>query len=118
MKEIYQVEDSNITLDSIKQKEYYPKELDNEICSADALFIPFENFRDDYDILFAEGTKELFQYLRKAEQKIEVIVKDEDFKEIELHDSSYLISTIFFSVFSPIILNLISYKNQKTFLIN
>lgn len=54
IKKIYQVEDSNITLDSIKQKEYYPKELDNEICSADALFIPFENCRDDYDILFAE----------------------------------------------------------------
>ena len=95
------------TLEEIKNKQYFSTECDIE--NAKALILPYENFREGYDILYPENTKELLRYFESNGFKIDVPCSENDYKEIELHDSLIDLGIFLLnSAFLPIFLNLIS----------
>ena len=120
MENCINIEQSDITFETIRDKEYYPIELDEQIKQSNVLLIPFENFREGYKILFPEITRELYYYLKDNETenlKIEVVANEETFKEIELHDAATIITSILFSSVSSIVLGLLTnflYDKIKT----
>ena len=46
LKKIINITDENINFESIKNKEYYPQELSNEIQKSTIVLLPFDGWRD------------------------------------------------------------------------
>ncbi len=100
--------DTSVSFENVKTANYFSSECD--INNTDVLLLPYERFREGYEILFSEQAKEILRFLENSNQiKVDVPCSDEDFKEIELHDAVFDLGIFLLtSAVLPVFLNLIS----------
>lgn len=94
---LLEINDTDITFESIYNKKYIPHQYIEDIKKANFLIIPNENFRNEGDVLFPETTRDFFDYIKdNANNKLipDIAISDEDFKRIELHSATIEIATI------------------------
>lgn len=109
-----EIDEVEITFKDIYDKPYFPIEYAEEIKSANALIIPYdEGFRDHKHPLFPEQSGEFYQFVKEASNGTEVIfdicASDEQFQELELHADLITIPTIILSsVILPIVTGIIA----------
>ena len=95
-----EIEETDITFDSIYDKPFIPQDYIEDIKKADILIIPEENFREEGDVLFPETTREFLEYLQEQIPKdtsVDIAISDEDFRKIELHSDLVNVATIIVS---------------------
>lgn len=95
-----EIEETDITFDSIYDKSFIPQDYIEDIKKADILIIPEENFREEGDVLFPETTREFLEYLQEQIHKdmsVDIAISDEDFRKIELHSDLVNVATIIVS---------------------
>lgn len=91
------VVDTELGFDAIYNKEYMPKEYEEEIRSANILLIPNENFRDKQGLFFPECTDEFFEFMKEKETenvKVDICISDENYIKLELHADIVYIATM------------------------
>lgn len=59
------VVDTELGFEAIYNKEYMPKEYEEEIRSANILLIPNEGFRDKQGLFFPECTDEFLEFMKE-----------------------------------------------------
>lgn len=106
------IQESDLTFDTVYSKEYIPKEFLDEIKNASMLLVPDEMFRERSGCFFPECTEEFLAYVqdnKNSEISIDICVSDEDFQRIELHADLITVSTLIvqWGVF-PIVTSLIA----------
>ena len=110
---------TNLKKKDIKNKPYFPTEYALDIENSDVLFLPIEKFRTYDDAVFPEGTMLFFDYLKEKlsnkDLSLEICIKDEDYKELELHSFVERLAHIMLGAIAfPVVANLISnYLTQK-----
>lgn len=95
-----EIEETDITFDSIYDKPFIPQDYIEDIKKADILIIPKENFREEGDVLFPETTREFLEYLQEQipkDMSVDIAISDEDFRKIELHSDLVNVATIIVS---------------------
>lgn len=95
-----EIEETDITFDSIYDKSFIPQDYIEDIKKADILIIPEENFREEGDVLFPETTREFLEYLQEQipkDMSVDIAISDEDFRKIELHSDLVNVATIIVS---------------------
>lgn len=95
-----EIEETDITFDSIYDKPFIPQDYIEDIKKADILIIPEENFREEGDVLFPETTREFLEYLQEQipkDMSVDIAISDEDFRKIELHSDLVNVATIIVS---------------------
>ena len=95
-----EIEETDITFDSIYDKPFIPQDYIEDIKKADILIIPEENFREEGDVLFTETTREFLEYLQEQipkDMSVDIAISDEDFRKIELHSDLVNVATIIVS---------------------
>lgn len=107
------VKDCSETFETIYEKEYFPKELTEEIKQANVLLIPDHIKREDKEgYVFPECTQEFLEYVKDngSDNLIpDIAINDGDFKKLELHSASITIATfVVTSIVLPIMINLVS----------
>lgn len=80
---------------------------------APILLVPQEGFRDYAGPVFPVGTEEMFRRAQEnapAGGPFEVCISDEDYKELALHESLFIVATIAIGslVVAPIVVNIVS----------
>ena len=91
------IEDSDISFNTIYEKEYVPKDYIDDIKKANFLIIPEETFREEQTLLFPETTREFFDYVkdsRNDEIISDIAISDEDFQRIEMHSATITVATV------------------------
>ena len=91
------VVDTELSFESIYNKNYMPKEYEEEIKAANILLIPRENFRDKQGLFFPECTDEFLEFMKERENanvKVDICISDEDFIKLELHADIIYIATM------------------------
>lgn len=91
------VVDTELSFATIYNKDYMPKEYEEEIKAANILLIPRENFRDKQGLFFPECTDEFMEYMKERENanvKVDICISDEDFIKLELHADIIYIATM------------------------
>jgi hypothetical protein len=88
-------------------------ELRARIEKAPILLVPQEGFRDYAGPVFPVGTEEMFRRAQedtKAGGPFDVCISDEDYKELALHESLFIVVTIAIGslVGAPIVVNIVS----------
>ena len=100
-------------------RSYVPGELRDRVRRADVLLVPEEGFRGRPEPLYPVGTVDLYQFLRENSSgpqpfELELVVADEDYKELALHSALVIVATVVATYFvAPIIVNLISEYLKK-----
>ncbi|AVX06613.1 hypothetical protein [Priestia megaterium] len=112
------IQDSKITFSDIYDKQYFPKEYEQDIKRANALLLPYENFRGFDKPIFPEETQKFFEYLKaseKTELTTDICISDEEYVELELHaDLITLPLLILDKAVLPIVVGLITnYLTEK-----
>ena len=112
-KETLIVKDCSETFETIYEKEYFPRELMNEIKKANVLLIPDYVKREDKEgYVFPECTQEFLEYVRDncSDNLIpDIAIDDEDFKKLELHSAAITIATfVVTGIVLPMMINLVS----------
>lgn len=83
------ITDGLYTFEDIYNKPYTPKELIENIKKAEILFLPYEDFRERNEFLFAEETYKLYSYFlehkQNADLNVDICSSDENYYELELH---------------------------------
>lgn len=95
-----EIEETDITFESIYDKPFIPQDYIEDIKKADILIIPEENFREEGDVLFPETTREFLEYLQEQipkDMSVDIAISDEDFRKIELHSDLVNVATIIVS---------------------
>lgn len=95
-----EIEETDITFDSIYDKPFIPQDYIEDIKKADILIIPKENFREEGDVLFPKTTREFLEYLQEQipkDMSVDIAISDEDFRKIELHSDLVNVATIIVS---------------------
>lgn len=95
-----EIDETDITFDSIYDKPFIPQDYIEDIKKADILIIPEENFREEGDVLFPETTREFLEYLQEQipkDMSVDIAISDEDFRKIELHSDLVNVATIIVS---------------------
>lgn len=95
-----EIEETDITFDSIYDKPFIPQDYIEDIKKADILIIPEENFREEGDVLFPKTTREFLEYLQEQipkDMSVDIAISDEDFRKIELHSDLVNVATIIVS---------------------
>lgn len=99
---------------------YISLSLKENLKGADILFIPLENFRPNYPLLFPEGTIDL--YYKAVNElpnlNIGICVEEHDYKEIALHSDilrlgQFLVEYIAAPLFVSWLWSVINSKSQK-----
>ncbi|EPZ46363.1 hypothetical protein [Alicyclobacillus acidoterrestris] len=114
-----EIHEISTTFNEIYRKPYFPLELEEEIKKANALIIPYETFRDMDKVVFPEGTRDFFDYLKQNSSEYGVVtdicISDGDFRQLELHaDVINLPEIIVTSGIFPIVTGLIvNYVTEK-----
>lgn len=110
MGKYYNVNEKNeVTIESLKFKDYYAMEFNDAIQNSDIILLPFENYREKYEILYPENTREFFMYIKDKKINVEIPCSDEQYREIQLHCSNIELASMIFNVaLLPIVINLIS----------
>ena len=115
--EVNEIEDGKLAWIS---RPYIPLSLKENLKVADILFIPLENFRPDYPLLFPEGTIDL--YYKAVNEltnfNIGICIEDHDYKEIALHNDiirfgQFLVEYIAAPLFVSWLWSVIDSKSQK-----
>lgn len=107
------VKDCSETFETIYEKEYFPKELMNEIKQANVLLIPDYIKREDREgYVFPECTQEFLEYVKDngSDSLIpDIAIDDENFKKLELHSAVITIATfVVTGIVLPMMINLVS----------
>lgn len=107
------VKDCSETFETIYEKEYFPKELMDEIKQANVLLIPDHVKRENKEgYVFPECTQEFLEYLKDngSDNLIpDIAINDEDFQKLELHSAAITIATfVVTSIVLPMMINLVS----------
>lgn len=92
-----EVQDTNLTFDSIYAKPYIPQNYIDDIKNADILVIPEEDCKEQGDFLFPETTTDFLNYLRDnlpSELSVDIAVSDEEYNKLELHSASIILATV------------------------
>lgn len=95
-----EIEETDITFESIYDKPFIPQDYVEDIKKADILIIPEENFREEGDVLFPETTREFLEYLQEQipkDMSVDIAISDENFRKIELHSDLVNVATIIVS---------------------
>ena len=90
-------EDSDISFNTIYEKEYIPKDYIDDIKRANFLIIPEETFREEQTLLFPETTREFFDYVKDSQNDeiiSDIAISDEDFQRIEMHSATITVATV------------------------
>ncbi len=107
------VKDCSETFETIYEKEYFPKELADEIKQANVLLIPDHvKWEDKEGYVFPECTQEFLEYVKDNGSDTlipDIAINDEDFKKMELHSAAIAIATfVTTSIVLPVMINLVS----------
>ena len=97
-----EINDIDITFETIYSKPYISPGILKEIKNANVLLIPEENFREDGDVLFPETTIEFYTYLKEKLPKdaiVDIAISNNDFQRIELHSDAVIVTTIIINSF-------------------
>lgn len=109
---IVEINNTDVTFETIYEKEYCPKQYLDDIKSANLLIIPIEGYRDEPSVVFPETTKDFYDFIKKNEAdglKSDIVIADSEFKNLELHSMLInLAPVIVNSIFLPLAINLIS----------
>lgn len=92
-----QIEDTDISFDTIYEKKYIPQDYIQDIKKANFLIIPEENYRGEESLIFPETTREFLEYVKSAQHDTiisDIAVSDEDFQRIELHSATITVATV------------------------
>lgn len=95
-----EIEETDITFESIYDKPFIPQAYIEDIKRADILIIPEESFREEGDILFPETTREFLEYLQEEipkDMSVDIAISDVNFRKIELHSDLVNVATIIVS---------------------
>ena len=95
-----EIEETDVTFESIYNKPFIPQDYIEDIKKADILIIPEENFREEGDVVFPETTREFLEYLQgqiPKDMSVDIAISDEDFRKIELHSDLVNVATIIVS---------------------
>jgi len=108
-----QISDAPISFSDVYQNQNLSPELLEKIKVADILLLPYMDFRGYQNCLFPEQTYQFFTHLVKETKKqslsVDLVVSDEDYKEIELHADVINIADILIQwVLFPSVINMIS----------
>lgn len=96
-KNIFEVSDCEVTFESLTEREYFPQEHSEEILSSNAILLPVENYSKVNYPVFFENTNEFYNYLKENEKddiKTSICIRDEDYRELELHNDEITLATI------------------------
>ena len=113
IEETLKVKECSETFETIYEKEYFPRELIDEIKRANVLLIPDYVKREDKEgYVFPECTQEFLEYVRDngSDNLIpDIAINDEDFKKLELHSAAISIVTfVVTGIMLPMMINLVS----------
>lgn len=108
-----QISDADITFNNVYHNIELQSELLDKIKAANILLLPYEDFRGYHNCLFPEQTYQFYTNLMKEAKKqnlsVEILVSDEDYKEIELHADVVNIADILIQwVIFPVVTGMIS----------
>lgn len=112
-KETLSVKDCPETFETIYEKEYFPREILDEIKLANVLFIPdYVKRADKNAYVFPECTYEFLEYVKENSSDIlkpDVAVSDDSFKKIEMHSATITIATfVVKKIVLALMINLVS----------
>ncbi len=82
------LEKTDLSFEDLKNKPYYPKELEKSIEESNAIILPFENFRENKPALFPEITDDFFAYLECNKNdlfKPNILISEDKFEKLEMH---------------------------------
>lgn len=107
------VSDCSETFETIYEKEYFPKELLDEIKTANVLLIPDYIQRENTEgYVFPETTQGFLKYVKdNASDNLrpDIAINDDGFKKLELHSAVITIVTfVVTSVALPFMINMVS----------
>lgn len=119
-KELLTIRNSERDLAYWHNRSFVSSELRSRIEGAAILLVPQEGFRDYAGPVFPLGTEELFrraQGKEPAEGPIEVCISDEDYKELALHEFTFIVATVAVAslVVAPIVVNVVSEYLKENF---
>ena len=82
--EVNEIEDNKFNWIS---RPYISSHLQTQLKDADVLFVPLENFRPKFPLLFPQGTMDLYyKAVRElSELNVGICIEENDYKEIALH---------------------------------
>lgn len=108
-----QISDASISFDDVYQSPDLSPELLEKIKMADIILLPHVDFRGYQKCLFPEQTNQFYTHLMKEAEKqnlsVDLVVSDEDYKEIELHADVVNIADVLIQwVLFPIVTGMIS----------
>jgi len=112
------ITDSSENFDTWINREYISEELKNNLRKASILLVPTEGFRERDIPVFPVKSEELFTYIKNrlpSDFKVDICIRDEDYKELALHaDSVILADIVVTTIVFPILVNIIGeYIKQK-----
>lgn len=107
---VLEINDSDVTFNSIYEKKYIPKQYVEDIKKANVLIIPNENVRDKGDVLFPETTYEFYNSIKRCDDIVaDIAISDEDFQRLELHSATITVATVIVSeIVLPIFIGLVT----------
>lgn len=110
-KQILELTDTTLTFNEIYLKPYFPERYEEDIKRANVLLIP-QYFRDYDHVVFPEQTSRFFEYIKEKSIGTgiipEICISDEEYRELQLHDSTInlpelIAQLIFFPILTSII---------------
>ncbi|MGF6854044.1 hypothetical protein [Paraburkholderia sp. CI3] len=81
------------------------------ITSADILLVPIEQYRNEVEFVFHQGTPRLFQFLREAAAayNVEICIDDDQYLELALHGAAHRLGTMLVTyVAGPLLVGLLT----------
>jgi hypothetical protein len=102
-----EIEDASISRSQLQGKRWVDDALRKSLGKANAVIIPWENFRELDTPVFPDGTADFFQDMRdsaKPELLPEIAVIDEQYSEVALHAALVITPTLFVTSFiAPVV---------------
>jgi hypothetical protein len=107
------LETSQESIQSWANRPYISDALREQLLKANVLLVPTEGFRERADLVFPQGTEELFQFLRESPREnitVDICIEDKDYKELMLHADLLIIIASFMatSIVAPVVVDLIA----------
>ncbi len=116
---LFEITDSDVSLKSIQDKDYYPEDLSKEIQNSGILLIPTESWKDYQGPLFPAHTTSFFRFLQEnvLACKTSICITKESYRELELHGEFLNLASILVQdyFFQEIIKMIVSFTVEYTF---
>lgn len=100
------VKSVDFDLDKYIKKYIRNTALAQEIRNADIIMLPYSNFKEIIGPMFPEVSLEFYEYLCEVfeENKVEICIEDDDYKEMVLHDEIFNLGLMFINgILFPVI---------------